>query len=223
MVFVRGVAQSECSKTDFSDSVLCLGKMGDNPIESWKKQIQWYSNNLLKDISRIDGKPIEFEWKIFPGFTTAGILKEIQRMMCELQYDPADFNDRNIFVDANGNDELLCVNDSKMIEQFAERSPRGHWCFLERRSKKKWYGTYDSIPDGSRNRTAEKMLQTFKDSGHPILRCTSPLEKGQLRSKGGGIRSHVGSSHFLFERARCFSRSRAFLVLSCPSVYNPVL
>ena len=37
------------------------------------------------------------------------------------------------------------------------------------------------------------------------------------------FRSHFGSSHFLFERARCFSRSRAFLVLSCPSVYNPVL
>ena len=35
--------------------------------------------------------------------------------------------------------------------------------------------------------------------------------------------SNFGSSHFLFERARCFSRSRALLVLSCPSVYNPVL
>ena len=36
------------------------------------------------------------------------------------------------------------------------------------------------------------------------------------------FRSHFGSSHFLFERERCFSRSRTFLVLSCPSVYNPV-
>ena len=32
----------------------------------------------------------------------------------------------------------------------------------------------------------------------------------------------VGTSHFLFERAYDFSASRAFLVLSCPSVYNPV-
>ena len=32
-----------------------------------------------------------------------------------------------------------------------------------------------------------------------------------------------GSSHFLFERARWFSCSRAFLVLSCPGVHNPVL
>ena len=30
------------------------------------------------------------------------------------------------------------------------------------------------------------MLQNFKDSGHPIFRCTGALERGQLRSKGGG-------------------------------------
>ena len=34
---------------------------------------------------RIDGQPMEFEWKIFPGFTAVGILKEIQQMMGELQ------------------------------------------------------------------------------------------------------------------------------------------
>ena len=39
-----------------------------------------------------------------------------------------------------------------------------------------------------------------------------------------GPKSFFGSSHFLFERARCFfHRSRAFLVLSCPSVHNLVL
>ena len=31
-----------------------------------------------------------------------------------------------------------------------------------------------------------KMLQNFAGSGHPIFRCTSPLERGQLRSKGEG-------------------------------------
>ena len=30
------------------------------------------------------------------------------------------------------------------------------------------------------------MLQNFTGSGHPIFRCTSPLERGQSRSKGGG-------------------------------------
>ena len=65
-----------------SDSVLCLGKMGDNAVESWKRQIQWYSdNNYFNELNRIDGQPMEFEWKIFPGLTKMGILNQIQQMM----------------------------------------------------------------------------------------------------------------------------------------------
>ena len=33
------------------------------------------------DLNRIDGQPMDFEWKIFPGFTAVGILNEIQQMM----------------------------------------------------------------------------------------------------------------------------------------------
>ena len=39
-----------------------LGKTGDDPVESWKSQIQWYSdNNYFKDLNRIDGQPMELE------------------------------------------------------------------------------------------------------------------------------------------------------------------
>ena len=49
----------------FSDSVLCLGRMGDDP------KIKWYSEtNFVSELNRIDGKPMEFEWKILPGFET---------------------------------------------------------------------------------------------------------------------------------------------------------
>ena len=62
----------------FADSVLCLGNMRDEPNEAWKNNIKWYfEKNHLKDI---DGKPTEFEWKLFPGFTTLGILEEIQKI-----------------------------------------------------------------------------------------------------------------------------------------------
>ena len=45
-------------------------------------QIKWYSqNNYLKDLTRIDDMQAEFEWKIFSGFTTFGILEEIQKFM----------------------------------------------------------------------------------------------------------------------------------------------
>ena len=48
----------------FADSVLCLGCLKENPNEAWKEKIKWYfDSNLLKDLNRIDGEPMEFEWK----------------------------------------------------------------------------------------------------------------------------------------------------------------
>ena len=133
----------------FSDSVLCLVKMGHNPVESWKTQIQRYSEtNYSSELNRIDGKPMELEWKIFPGFTTVGILNETQKMMGDLQCDPADFKDRIIFMslfndivwDAKGSEEL-CENNSKRVEEYARRFLRSHWSFLGLGSEKKWYAT----------------------------------------------------------------------------------
>ena len=47
--------------------------------------------------------------------------------------------------------------------------------------------------------------------------------KNVMKKRRGHPKLFWLKSHFLFERARCFSRSRAFLVLSFPSVYYPVL
>ena len=178
----------------FSDSVLCLGKMGDDPVELWKKQIQWYSdNNYFSELNRIDGQPMKFEWKIFPGLTTVRILNQIQQMMGDLQCELENFTGRIIFMsmfndlvwDAEGNDEI-CANNSETIKQYAQSFFRCHWSCLGLGSEKKWYGTYDCKSDGSWDRTAEKVRQNFAGSGHPKIRCTSALERGQLRSKDGG-------------------------------------
>ena len=93
------------------------------------------------------------------------------------------FND--IVWDVTGNDEI-CSNNLERIKQYAQRFPRGRWSFLGPGSEKKWYGTYDRKPDGSWDRTAEKLLLNFAGSGHPIFRGTSALESGELRSTEGG-------------------------------------
>ena len=57
----------------FSDSVLCLGKMNENPQSdiAWEDRLTWFkSSPEYKALDRIDGEPIEFEWNISPGFTT---------------------------------------------------------------------------------------------------------------------------------------------------------
>ena len=56
-----------------SDSVLCLGKMNENPQSNyaWEDRLTWFkSSSEYRTLDRIDGEPMEFEWNIFPGFTT---------------------------------------------------------------------------------------------------------------------------------------------------------
>ena len=78
----------------FSDSVLCVGKIRDDPFATWKSKIEWYSeSNHLKDMSRIDGMPTEFEWKIFPGITTRASREDSKS---------EHFKDRIIFMTLNG-------------------------------------------------------------------------------------------------------------------------
>ena len=45
-------------------------------------------------MNRIDGMPTEFEWKLFPGITTLGLLEKIQSLMTDLQCEPENFKGR---------------------------------------------------------------------------------------------------------------------------------
>ena len=99
LLHCRACQYSTAKACVFSDSVLCLGTMGDDPAESWKSKIQWYSdNNCFKDLNRIDGQLVEFDWKIFPGLTAMGILNQIQQMMGDLQCESENFTGRIIFM-----------------------------------------------------------------------------------------------------------------------------
>ena len=71
----------------FSDSVLCMGEMRDDPNTAWMNETKWYSqNHRLKELNRIDDMQTEFERQIFPVFTTIGILEEILKFMKSIQY-----------------------------------------------------------------------------------------------------------------------------------------
>ena len=107
------------------------------------------------------------------------------------------FND--IVRDAKGNDEL-CVNNSRK-KNVCGKIPSRSLVFPG--SEKTWYGTYDCKPDGSWNRTAEKMLMNFAETDHPIFRGTSALERGDLRSKESGKKS----IHFNGSTQKCWIAS----------------
>ena len=81
----------------FADSVLCLGCICTAPVKAWKNK--WYLEaRYLKELDRTDGEPMEFDWENLSGFTTLGILAEIQKMMAELRCGPEQFKGRIIFM-----------------------------------------------------------------------------------------------------------------------------
>ena len=84
----------------FSDSVLCVKKWEMILLQLGRAKLNGIrKNNHFKDMNRIDGMPTEFEWKILPGITTLGGLREkIQSLMRDLQCDPEHFKDRIIFM-----------------------------------------------------------------------------------------------------------------------------
>ena len=84
----------------FSDSVLCLGKMNENPESNsaWEEKFTWFkSSSQYRTLDIIDGEPKEFEWNIFPGFTTLQLCNKVHEFMSKM-CDPSEFKGRIIFM-----------------------------------------------------------------------------------------------------------------------------
>ena len=82
--------------------------------------------------------------------------------------------------------EKECESNAQLVSIYAKRFGIGQWSFLCPGSEKKWYSISADSPQGEWDRTAEKMMLEFGESKHPVFRATSPLSRGQLKSKGGG-------------------------------------
>ena len=85
----------------FSDYVLCLGKIHQHPEsnEAWKKRIEWIINEKsYRDYDRINGEPTEFEWNIFPGFTTLQLCGKVTDLLSNFGETPETFTGRILFM-----------------------------------------------------------------------------------------------------------------------------
>ena len=84
----------------FSDSVLCLGKVTPNPASNtvWEEQLSWFKDSpQYRTLDTIDGEPMEFEWNIFPGFTTLQQVDKVQEFLTKMG-DPSQFKGRIFFM-----------------------------------------------------------------------------------------------------------------------------
>ena len=101
----------------FSNSVLCFGGIiADYPpsVKSWTDKSERFTHSTpYRELERIDGEPVVFEWMIFPGYTTLELIREVQNMMQkELGVLPRDFKDRVIFISMyNDTDWNQTVNE----------------------------------------------------------------------------------------------------------------
>ena len=85
----------------FSDSVLCLGRAHQHPQsnEAWKDRIGWIiTDESYGDFDGINGEPTEFEWNIFPGFTTLQLCGKVTDLLSRLGETPEAFTGRILFM-----------------------------------------------------------------------------------------------------------------------------
>ena len=85
----------------FSDSVLCFGKVLQHPEsnEAWKNRVAGVrSEKSYRDYDVINGESTEFEWNIFPGFTTLQLCDKINDLLSDLGQTPETFTGRILFM-----------------------------------------------------------------------------------------------------------------------------
>ena len=179
----------------FSDSVLCLGKIHENTQSNnaWEQRLGWLkSSPTYRNFDRIDGEPMEFEWNIIPGFNTLQLSEEVKSLLYRLGETPENSTRRIIFMSMfndiscgskDNKKECECQTHFSNAKRFGKK---GQWSFVGPGSEKKWYSIREDSPQGIWDKIAEKMLIEFAESGCPNFRATTPLSRGQLKSKGHG-------------------------------------
>ena len=170
--------------------------MNENPQSNyaWEDRLTWYkSSSEIQSFGQIDGEPMEFEWNIFPGFTTLQLVREVQELLSKFSVTPEKFTGRIIFMSMfndiswrSKDNKEECESSAQLVSLCAKRFGAGQWSFFGPGSEKNWYSVSEDSPQGEWDGIAEHMMLTVAESGHPVFRSTSPLSRGVLKSKGGG-------------------------------------
>ena len=94
---------------------------------AWEDRLAWFKNSLeYRDLDRIDGEPMEFEWHIFPGYNTLQLSQEVKRLLLRLDETPENFTGRIIFMSmfndiscgSKDNEKECRVKASQMLNSF---------------------------------------------------------------------------------------------------------
>ena len=150
----------------FSDSVLCLGKVYENPQSNgaWEDRLTWFkSSSENRTLDRIDGEPMEFEWSIFQGFNTLQLSQEVTQLLLRSGETPENFTRKIIFMSmfndiscGSRDNEKECESNAHLVSLFAKRFGIGQWSFLGPGSEKKWSSISADSPQDAWDTMADK-------------------------------------------------------------------
>ena len=128
------------STSVFSDSVLCFGKMNQNPQSNTglEEKLTWFkSSSQYRTLDTIDGEPMEFEWNIFPGFTTLQLCNKVHEFMSKMSGSPEHFEGQIIFMSMfndiswrSEDNEQEYESNANLVSIHAKRFSPGRWSFF---------------------------------------------------------------------------------------------
>ena len=197
-----------------------------NPTKLGKKRIEWITTSQsYRDFGGISGEPTEFEWNMFPGFTTLQLYGKVTDLLSRLRETPETFTGRILFMSMfndiscdKKDNERECLANAKVDSILAKKFGIGQWSFIGPGFEKKWYSVEENSPQGIWDHIAEKMLLEFAESGCPIFRATTPLSRCKLKSKGHGKLS----IHFAADQETIETIFRIIIFANQLSLYGAV-
>ena len=140
--------------------ILCyaLGRWARTHYQILSGKTGWCGSKVHQNteaLDRIDGEPMEFEWNIFPGFTSLQLCCKVQKFLSKMSEEPEKFTGRIIFMSmfndiswGSKDNEQESELSAHLVSICAERFSPGQWSFLGPGSEKKWYSTHYSKPQG---------------------------------------------------------------------------
>ena len=206
----EGIINLQCTKVYvFSDSVLCLGKIFENPEsnDAWEQRLGWLkSSQNYGNFDGINGEPTEFEWNIFPGFDTLQLCDKVKSLLYRLGETPENFTGRILFMSmfndiscGTKDNEQECLANARLVSLYARRFGKEQWSFIGPSSEKKWYSIKENSPQGIWHNIEEKMLVEFAESGCPIfpvlrLHCPEVISEAKDMENCDSLCCHSGNN-----------------------------
>ena len=124
---------------------------------------------------------------------TLQLCDKVKDLLSRLGETPANFTGRIILMSmfndiscGTKDNAQECLAHARLVSLYARRFGKGQKSLIGLGSEKKWSSIKEDSPHGILDNLEEKMLLEFAESGCQIFRATTPLSRGQLKSKGHG-------------------------------------